>query len=444
LWGEDAKHPPLRPENLRRQEVGVGFREGILLMMMLRPFIPATLPLPTILHLDLDAFYCSVEETHDPALRGKAFAVGGATEGRGVVASCSYEARRFGVRSAMPMGQARALCPHLICLPTDFPAYRAASAQVMALLHTVTPLVEQISIDEAFLDVTACAEPGGVIAVRLQGAVRDALGLSCSLGIAASKLVAKIATDVGKGRVATGQSPQAICAVPPGTEAAFLAPLPASALWGVGPKMAERLSALGLHTIGDIAGWPADDLRRRFGKHGDLLSRHCVGRADRAVVTERETKSISRESTFARDVRDEAVLREELTVQVGQVCGQLRAEGLCAGTVKLKLRWSDFVTVTRQTGLGAATQEAGRIEQAELRLLAEAWHPGQAVRLIGVGVSGLAPPLQLDLWDSRPAEEAAQKKEEAVREARVESALSALAARFGPGKVVRGSAIRRE
>ncbi len=409
----------------------------------------SALSIPTILHLDLDAFYCSVEETHDPALRGKAFAVGGAADGRGVVSSCSYEARRFGVRSAMPMGQARALCPHLICLPTDFPAYRAASAQVMARLHTVTPLVEQISIDEAFLDVSACAEPGGVIAVRLQREVRDTLGLSCSLGIAGSKLVAKIATDAGKGRARAGQSPQAICEVPPGTEAAFLAPLPASALWGVGPKMAERLSELGIHTIGDIAGWPADDLRRRFGKHGDLLSRHCVGRDDRAVVTERETKSISRENTFARDVRDEAALRRELSVQVSQVCAQLRQEGLCAGTVRLKLRWSDFVTVTRQTGLGTGTQEAGRIERAAQRLLAEVllaevWHPGQAVRLIGVGVSGLAVPLQLDLWDSRPADEAARKQEEAAREARVVSALSALTARFGPGKVVRGSAIEKK
>ena len=349
----------------------------------------------TILHLDLDAFYCAVEEKHNPTLSGKAFAVGGAAEGRGVVSSCSYEARRFEVRSAMPMGQARALCPHLICLPTNFPAYRAAPAQLMERLHAVTPLVEQISIDEAFLDVTALGEPGSSIARRLQAEVRDDLHLSCFLGIAANKLVAKIATDVGKGRVNTGQSPQAICEVPHGTEADFLAPLPASALWGVGPKMAERLSEMGIQTIGDIAQWSADDLRRRFGKHGDLLSRHCLGLDDRAVVTERATKSISRENTFSRNVQGAAALQQELSDQVHQVCRQLRQEGLCAGTVKLKLRWSDFVTVTRQTSLRSATQDPQVVGRMARKLLAEAWHlsqgvrASQAVRLIGVGVSSL-------------------------------------------------------
>ncbi|MGI4790994.1 MAG: DNA polymerase IV [Janthinobacterium lividum] len=390
-----------------------------------------TIAVRTILHLDLDAFYCSVEEKHDPTLRGKAFAVGGVADGRGVVSSCSYEARRFGVRSAMPMGQARGLCPHLICLPTNFPAYRAASGEIMARLRAVTPLVEQISIDEAFLDVTGLAEPGAAIAGRLQSEVRSELGLSCSLGIASNKLVAKIATDVGKSAQGTGQSPQAICAVPPGNEAAFLAPLAASALWGVGPKMAERLAELGIHTIGDIARRPDDDLRRRFGNHGDLLTRHSRGIDDRAVVTERETKSISRENTFSRDVRDEAALQSELSEQSRQVCRQLRQEGLCAATVKLKLRWSDFVTVTRQTSISIATQDAGVVERAVHKLLAEAWHTGQSVRLIGVGVSGLAPPLQLDLWDTRPAEDAAREKQ-------VQSTLAALQARFGPKLIIRG------
>lgn len=398
---------------------------------------------PTILHLDLDAFYCSVEQKGDPMLSGKAFAVGGAAAGRGVVSSCSYEARRFGVHSAMPMGQARALCPALICLPTNFPAYRAASAQVMSLLHAVTPRVEQISIDEAFLDVTDLGEPGVGIARQLQSEVCDTLGLSCSLGIAVNKLVAKIATDFGKGAASGGQSPQAICEVPPGTEAAFLAKLPASALWGVGPKMAERLAGLGIHTIGEIANWPADDLRRRFGKHGDLLSRHSRGIDDRPVVTERETKSISRENTFSRDVCDEAVLRAELSEQARQVCRQLRAEGLCAATMKLKLRWSDFVTVTRQTSVGIATQEPKVVEKVVHKLLAQVWQPGQPVRLIGVGVSGLTPLLQLNLWDTRPAEEAARRQAEAAREQRVHSALAALDARFGPGKVVRGSAVKQ-
>lgn len=411
--------------------------------------MPAISSSRTILHLDLDAFYCSVEEGRDPALRGKAFAVGGSPDGRGVVSSCSYEARRFGVRSALPMGQARALCPHLICRPTDFPAYRAASAQVMALLHAVTPCVEQISIDEAFLDVSGLPRTGRDIACDLQSQVYTRLGLSCSLGIASNKLVAKVATDVGKGRRAaeqsrkgSGQTPQAICAVPPGTEAAFLAPLPASVLWGVGPKMAQRLADLGLFTIGDIAGWPEGDLRRRFGKHGDLLAQHCRGIDARAVVTERETKSISRETTFARDVREEAALLRELSEQAQEICRQLRREGLCAATVKLKLRWSDFTTVTRQASVASATQAPSVVEGVVHRLLAQVWQRGQAVRLIGVGVSGLSVPLQLDLWDTRPAEEAMRKKEEATQKQRVEVALAALAEKFGPGKVIRGSALK--
>ena len=323
----------------------------------------------------------------------------------------------------------------------------------MALLHAVTPQVEQISIDEAFLDVTTLPRAGLEIARDLQSQVHDQLGLSCSLGIAANKLVAKVATDVGKSARAaeqplasSGQSPQAICAVPPGTEAAFLAPLPASALWGVGPKMAQRLADLGLFTIGDIARWPEGDLRRRFGKHGDLLAQHCQGRDERAVVTERETKSISRETTFARDVREEAVLLRELSEQAQEVCRQLLREGVCAATVKLKLRWSDFTTVTRQASVVSATHAPEVVESVAHRLLAQTWQPGQSVRLIGVGVSGLSVPLQLDRWDMRPAEEAARKKEEAARKkeeaARVECALAVLAEKFGPGKVIWGSALK--
>jgi DNA polymerase-4 len=207
----------------------------------------------TIIHLDLDAFFCAVEEQRDPSLRGKPFAVGGRPESRGVVASASYMARKFGVRSAIPMAQAVRLCPELLVVSPNFAAYRAASRQVMERLHALTPLVEQISIDEAFLDVTALAEPGNALAVRLQATIRDELALSCSLGVATNKLVAKVATDVGKSLVRSGKMPQAICVVPPGEEAAFLAPLPATALWGVGPKTAEKLAELGMHTIGDIA-----------------------------------------------------------------------------------------------------------------------------------------------------------------------------------------------
>jgi DNA polymerase-4 len=237
----------------------------------------------TIVHLDLDAFFCAVEEQRDPRLRGTPFAVGGRPESRGVVASASYMARKFGVHSAMPMSQAARLCPDLVVVPPNFTAYRAASQQVMARLNALTPLVEQISIDEAFLDVTALAEPGEMLAAQLQARIRDDLALSCSLGVASNKLVAKVATDVGKSLVRSGKMPQAICVVPPGDEAAFLAPLPATALWGVGPKTAQKLAELSILTIGEIAAWPAADLARRFGQHGDDLARRARGRGGPAV-----------------------------------------------------------------------------------------------------------------------------------------------------------------
>ncbi|BDI34520.1 DNA polymerase IV [Capsulimonas corticalis] len=384
----------------------------------------------TILHLDLDAFYCAVEERRDPSLRGKAFAVGGSPDGRGVVASCSYEARRYGVRSAMPMGRARGLCPGLLCLPCDFSAYRAASAEVMARVRGVTPLVEQISIDEAFMDVSALREPGIQIARRLQDEIRNELGLSCSLGIATNKLVAKIATDVGKMRVGTGASPQAICEAPPGGEAAFLDPLPADALWGVGGRTSERLAELGVRTIGDIARWPEADLRRRFGKHGDFMARHARGLDDRPIVTERDAKSMSKETTFARDVTDGDMLRQTLRAQVRQVCAHLKKDGVCGGTVKLKIRWSDFTTLTRQFSVPHPTDQESVILPLALKLLDQIWPEGRPVRLLGVGVGNLEVPLQLNLWDTRPAEEAAKAK-------KVDATLNALRERFGE------SALRR-
>ena len=389
----------------------------------------------TILHLDLDAFYCTVEEQRDPTLRGTAFAVGGAAEGRGVVSSCSYEARRFGVRSAMPMARARTLCPHLLCLPTNFPAYRAASEQVMDRLRALTPRLEQISIDEAFLDVTALPQTGRLLAQTLQTQIHTELGLACSLGIAASKLVAKIATDVGKSSVTSGRSPQTICEVPPGTEVAFLAPLPSSALWGVGPKTEEKLASLGLHTIGDIARWPEADLRRRLGRHGEVLSRHARGLDERELTTEREAKSISKETTFARDVREAETLRLTLQDQVRTVCRQLAKEGVGGTAVKLKIRWPDFVTVTRQLSVAMPTADEAVLWPLALRLLEQVWPLGQPVRLLGFGVSGLEVPLQLSLWDTKPADEAAQER-------RVQAVLAAVSARLGADAIKRGSEIK--
>lgn len=387
----------------------------------------------TIIHFDLDAFYCAVEELRDPALRGVPFAVGGRPDERGVVASCSYAARQCGVRSAMPMARAVALCPHLIVVPGRHAAYHAASVEVMARVRALTPQVEQISIDEAFLDVSDLPAPGAEVAAQLQATIRAELGLPCSLGVATNKLVAKIATDVGKAGARGPAAPCAICVVPPGEEAAFMAPLPAGMLWGVGPKTAARLAEMNVHTIGDLARLPEAELARLFGKRGHELFHHARGLDDREIVTAHETKSISREVTFARDVRDGALLRRTLHEQAAEVARDLRAEGLSGATVKLKLRWPDFTTLTRQATLPEATDDAAVITAQAVRLLEQAWTPGRPVRLIGVGVSGLGVPVrQLTLWDALAAAQAEEKHQ------RVTAALDELRARFGDDVIRRG------
>ncbi|MFZ1754408.1 MAG: DNA polymerase IV, partial [Caldilineaceae bacterium] len=362
-----------------------------------------------ILHFDLDAFFCAVEEQHNPALVGLAFAVGGRPEQRGVVASCSYPARMLGVHSAMPMSQALRLCPHLVIVDSRMGNYGQVSRQVMALLHDLTPLVEQLSIDEAFLDVSSRPQPAFSLAQGLQRRVQEELGLPSSLGAATNKLVAKIATDVGKASVRSGSYPRSIQVVPPGEEAAFLAPLPVDALWGVGPKTAEKLTALGIHSIGDIARWPAADLARRFGKNGADLHRRAQGLDTREIVTEREAKSISQETTFVTDVADGEKLHRIVSEQAAQVARRLRRNDLTARTVTLKLRWPDFTTLTRQTTAERPVVSGEEIASLALQLLADNRPPHQPVRLIGVGVSGLGPPVgQMSIWDipTDPAEQA--------------------------------------
>lgn len=385
-----------------------------------------------ILHLDLDAFFCAVEEQRNPSLRGKAFAVGGRPDERGVVASCSYPARTFGVHSAMPMSQAVRLCPQLLIVPSNHRAYRRHSQEVMARLRALTPLVEQLSIDEAFLDVTTLAKPASIIGRELQTQIHNELALPCSLGVATNKLIAKIANNVGKAAAKKGEYPNAITIVPPGQEAAFLAPLPCDELWGVGPKTAERLRALGMMTIGDIARWPEPDLVARFGKHGSDLAHHARGLDYRTVETVRESKSISQETTFNHDIRDGEEVRRVIRTQAEGVAGELRRKRLTALTVKLKLRWSDFTTFTRQTTFSQPTADAAQIADAALRLLGQSWH-GELIRLVGVGVSGLGKGAQqLSLWES-PADRAEREKEE-----RLQRAVQELRQRFGDDAIQRG------
>ncbi|MCP4164868.1 MAG: DNA polymerase IV [Chloroflexi bacterium] len=382
-----------------------------------------------ILHLDLDAFFCAVEELHNPALTGKPFAVGGNPEGRGVVASCSYAARVFGIHSAMPMAEAVRRCPELIIVPNRRGAYTEMSRRVMAILHELTPWVEQISIDEAFLDVSDLPQEGKTLAGQLQTTIRSELDLPCSLGVATNKLVAKIANDVGKGKIQSGAYPNAITLVPAGKEVEFLAPLPTRSLWGVGPKTAERLAALGIRHIGDIAIWPEDDLVRRFGKHGRDLAQRAQGIDDRAVATEREAKSISKELTFAKDVADGTELRRTIRRLAEGVGRGLRRQKLSGVTVRLKLRWPDFTTLTRQTTLASATDRDSEIVRAALRLFDNEWSEGRHVRLIGVGVSGLQDGYrQLSLWDA-----------EGEHDRELQHALDDIRQKYGRSAVRRGT-----
>ncbi len=360
-----------------------------------------------ILHLDLDAFFCAVEELRDPLLRGKPFAVGGKPDERGVVASCSYAARAMGVRSAMPMSQALRLCWDLLIIPPRRAAYEEMSGQVMARLRNLSPLVEQISIDEAFLDISDIQRPAAETARSLQAQIMDELHLPCSVGVAANKLVAKIATEVGKKTAHGAGYPRALTIVPAGEEAAFLAPLPVAMLWGVGPKTEQRLASLGIHTIGQLAAWDERELAARFGSNGREMARHARGIDERPVVTEHAIKSISQETTFARDVSDDKTLERALNELSAEVGRNLRREHLAASTVKLKLRWPDFSTLTRQSTLPNSTDLDEEIYAAALALLRKVRAPGQSVRLVGVGVSGLGQPVrQIPLWGGAGDEKA--------------------------------------
>jgi DNA polymerase-4 len=387
-----------------------------------------------IIHLDLDAFFCAVEELRDPTLRGKPFAVGGSPEGRGVVATCSYEARKYGVHSAMAMAKALRLCPQLLIVRHHFADYTKLSDQVHDLISTYSPLVQPISIDEAFMDLTHQPEGGVVYAKQIQAEIRGRFGLPASLGVATNKLVAKVATNVGKAAHKADGYPNAIQVVPPGEEAAFLSPLPSDALWGVGPKTAERLAEFGMYTIGDIAAFPPRELERHFGQHGSDLYLRAQGIDDSPVHISYETKSVSQEETFARDINDEKQLRGVVREQAESVGRRLRHLELYGGTVKLKLRWPDFTTITRQSTLSKPTDDPKQIENMALQLFLKNWK-GRKIRLLGVGVSNLAPASQqLVLWDWNP--------KDAARQDRLQTAIASLQARYGEAALSKASKLK--
>ena len=292
-------------------------------------------------------------------------------------------------------------------------------------LKDLSSLVEQISIDEAFVDVSELKVSVSGIAKGIQKRVNEELRLPCSLGAASNKLVAKIATEVGKAAAQPGRPPNAITIVEPGREEDFLAPLPVERLWGVGPKTADRLKNLGIRTIGDLAHFPEQELVREFGKNGLALSEHSRGIDDSPISTSHEPKSISQETTFSHDISDQAELIHTLHNLSARVGGHLRKEHLAGSTVKLKIRWPDFTTLTRQTTFEAPIDQDEEIYASALTLFRKVWQPGKAVRLIGVGVSGLQVPIrQLQLWET-PTEPDAEKRRQ------LQSALDQLRGRYG-------------
>ncbi len=349
----------------------------------------------TIIHADLDAFYASVEVLDDPSLRGKAVIVGGRRDERGVVSAASYEARRFGVHSAMPLRTASRKCPHGVFLPVRPERYRELSEKVMAIFADYTPLVEPISLDEAFLDVSASEAvfgDGPTIARLIKDRVREEIGLVVSVGVSTNKLCAKVASDLRK--------PDALVVVPPGDEAAFLAPLPIRRLWGVGPQAQTALGDYGVTTIGQLAAIPPETLHRRFGRHGDDLAARARGVDRSPVQTMHAPKSVGHEHTFGTDTADVRRLEATLLDLAESVASRLRRHDLAAGTVQLKLRYEGFETLTRQAPLPRQTRESAPLYAATLALLRRTLVAGRGVRLIGLTAINLADTQQLTLFDS--------------------------------------------
>jgi DNA polymerase-4 len=334
-----------------------------------------------IVHFDLDAFYASVAQRDDPGLRGLPLAISGSSR-RSVVLTASYEARPFGVRSAMPLYKALAACPQLVVVPPDFPRYRAASEAVFAIFADGAAAVEGLSLDEAFVALPDAGIAEAVaFAERVRARVRDEVGLTASAGVASVKMVAKIASDM--------QKPDGLTIVEPGTERAFLAPLPLGRLWGVGPKTLPRLEAAGLQTIGDVAALDDDAAFALFGRTGREFRDLARGIDERVVDGARERKSISTEMTFEYDVRDDARVREILRDQADELAGDLQVRSMRAGTVGIKIKLADFTITGRQTALAVATNDAPTILAASTWCWERSGIAGRPIRLLGTRVASL-------------------------------------------------------
>ena len=336
-----------------------------------------------ILHLDMDAFYVNVHILDNPDDLGIPLVVGGQPDKRGVVSSASYEARAFGVRSAMPTSQARRLCPQLKIVPTNWERIRECSKKVMAILREYGP-VEQMSVDEAYIDLSEQDDPEN-IADQIRHRVKDETKLPCSVGLATSKLVAKVASDFDK--------PEGFTVVESGTEAAFLAPMPTRAIHGIGPRTSEKLAGMGINTCQQLAEAELISLKQRFGNQAESLQRRAQGIDNRDVKSERgQAKSISQEWTFNTDVNDPRVLAGQLKKMSESVAKSLQKRKLVAHTVYIKFRWADFTTFTRQKSLEVGIDQAEEIYRVAHTIWRENWPPGQRMRLLGVGVSNLEEP----------------------------------------------------
>ena len=397
----------------------------------------------SILHLDLDAFYSSVEVLDRPELRGKPVIVGG-DERRGVVAAASYEARRFGVHSAMPTATAKRLCPKGIFLPVRMSRYAEMSDAVFAIYRRFSPLVEPLSIDEAFLDVTGCERLFGSaeeVARKIRAAVREETGLTVSAGVARNKFLAKIASDLGK--------PDGLTVVPPGKEQDFLDPLPVGKLWGVGRVTEKALLGRGIRTIGDLRRSSREALARAFGAHGEHLHELARGIDDRPVETEREAKSVGHEDTYDHDLRDRGAMRRERLSLADRVSSRLRGGGIRGKTVTLKVKYHDFVQVTRAITLPDPTDDGGTIYRCALDLLLDTEAGARPVRLLGISVSKLVPAAgqakvdrmeQLGLF-GRPAAGPPEtpKPVDPGKKEKLNRAVDRIREKYGPGGIVPGA-----
>ena len=384
-----------------------------------------------IIHLDMDAFYASIEILDNPALRGQAVVVGG-NSNRGVVCAASYEARKFGVHSALPIHTARKICPHGVFLPVRMARYQEISSRIMDIFQRFTPLVEPLSLDEAFLDVTASQSLMGTaedIARQIRALVKETIGLTVSAGVGASKLVAKIASDLNK--------PDGLTIVPLGQEEAFLAPLPIGRLWGVGQTTKEALALIGVKTIGDLNRIPTAILTAKFGKAGLMLHESAQGIDLRPVEPKQEAKSIGNEETFAEDLRDKKRLEQELLALCLKVGKRARDHELVGRTVTIKVKYRDFVQVTRSLTLPEPVADDKSLYQTGCLLLAKTEIGLRPIRLLGISLANLNPAEasgQLTLFGQGQAK---------VNNSRLYRAIDAISDRYGSGSIVPATLVEK-